>query len=303
MQCQTCGDGPSPAFDECQRCRTPLGHPAVWPGVSTYAVRGLGTAASIAVGAATLLYLPPALFPIVGMAVARSAAEQLDRDLLMVAAVAEILLHVPYLLAALTAGVLLIIWTWRARKNLDAFPGARPTMGPGWAIAGWLVPLANFVVPARVVASVARDSLWRRSAGGLVGVWWAAWLVFLFADRIVSKRDEQRYLRLTELPRNDAEFQTYVRYYQDAIGPRLVPLLACLAAGISLIVLIRRISAAQQDRIARAALAWPVHAGRQAPGAPLGYPPEPTGPSHQGPADPTVASPQAPPGAGGTIGT
>ncbi|MGR6317307.1 DUF4328 domain-containing protein [Micromonospora soli] len=305
MPCQTCGDATSPAFNECQRCGTPLGQPAVSPGVPTYAVRGLGTAAAIAVGAASVLYLPSALFPVVGVRVARAAAEQADRDLLMGAAVAELLLVLPYLLAFLTAAVLVIIWTWRVRKNLEAFPGALPTMGPGWAIAGWLVPFANFVVPARVVANVARDSLWRRSTPGLVGLWWAAWLVFTFGERVVSRLDDQRYTRLTEWPRSDAEFQTYVRYYQDAIGPRLIPTAACLVAGVTLIVLIRRISAAQQDRIARAAPAWPVAPGW--PGAPagyaVGYPTQPvTGPSPQVASDPTVASPQVPPGAGGTIG-
>ena len=27
MQCQTCGDATSPAYNECQRCNTPLGLP------------------------------------------------------------------------------------------------------------------------------------------------------------------------------------------------------------------------------------------------------------------------------------
>ncbi|KAB1914816.1 DUF4328 domain-containing protein [Micromonospora sp. AMSO31t] len=291
MHCQTCGDALSPADNECPRCGTLPGQPAVLPGVSTYPVRGLGTAAAVAVGAATVLYLPGALFPLVGVRVARAAAEQADRDLLIGAAVGEGLLVLPYLVALLVAAVLVIVWTWRARKNIEAFPGAQPALGPGWAIAGWLVPIANFVVPARVVANVARNSLWRRNTTVLVGVWWAAWLVFTIGDRIVSQREEQRYARLTEWPRNDVEFGTYVRFYQDALGPRLIPV-------------------AQQDRIARAVPAWPVHPGWPLPGAVLpapaaapGYPAQPvTGVSPQVASAPSVTSPQVPPGPGGTIG-
>jgi hypothetical protein len=305
MQCQTCGDATSPAFNECQRCNTPLGQPAVTPGVPTYPVRSLGTAAAVAVGAASLLYLPAGLFPVLGVRMARAAAERGDRDLLLGAAVAEGLLTLVYMLAILTAAVLVIIWTWRARKNLEAFPGALPTLSPAWAIAGWLVPFANLVVPARVVANVARDSLWRRTTPALVGIWWTAWLVFGVGDRILGVLDEQRYGRLTEWPRSETEFATYVRYYQDALGPRVIPTVACLVAGVSFIVLIRRISAAQQDRIAKAAPLWPGHPGGVVPGAPYPLPRNasayPTG-SVPGMSGPASASPPASPAAGGTIG-
>ncbi|GGR62548.1 hypothetical protein GCM10010169_01260 [Micromonospora fulviviridis] len=320
MQCQTCGDATSPAYNECQRCATPLGLPAVLPGRPTYPVRGFGTAAAAAVGAATLLYLPGALFPLIGTRMARSAAAQRDGDLLLGAVVAEGLLALLYLVALLVAGVLVIIWTWRVRKNLDAFPGALPSLGPAWAIAGWLVPLANLVVPARVLANVARDSLWRRRTPPLVALWWAAWLLFLVADAAINKLDNDRYADLAETPRSPAQFAAYVDHYQRALGPRLVPALACLVAGVSFVVLVRRISAAQQDRIAKATpvwsgwpghpgwpvqSGWPVQPGH--PGWPAGavpaYPVQPvTGVSPQVVEDPSATSPQVPPVSGGTIG-
>ena len=68
--CQTCGGATSPEHNECQRCYTPLGQPAVTPGLPTYRVRGLGLAARIAVGATAVLYLAVALSPLVGMALA-----------------------------------------------------------------------------------------------------------------------------------------------------------------------------------------------------------------------------------------
>ncbi|WP_370584810.1 DUF4328 domain-containing protein [Micromonospora sp. ANENR4] len=265
----------------------------------TYGVRGLAVAGAFAVGAATVCYLLTALFPLVGVQMARSAAEQLDRDVLLGAVLAEVLFSLPYLLALLTAGTLVVIWTWRARKNLDAFPGAVPNLSPAWAIAGWLVPLANFVVPARVLADLLRNSVWQRRQSWLVGVWWVSWLVFLIGDRFVARAEQQRYDRLTELPRNDAEFATYVRFYEDALAPRLVPAVACLVAGIAFVVLIRRISAAQQDRLSRAVPAWPGPPGW--PGQPA-WPGRPGRPAPAAPMPVAPTSPQVPPAPGGTIG-
>jgi hypothetical protein len=308
MQCQTCGDATSPDFNECQRCNTPLGQPAITPGVPTYPVQSLGTAAAIAVGAASLLYLPSGLFSGLGVRIARTAAERLDRDLLLGAAIAEGLLALVYGLAILTAAVLVIIWTWRVRKNLEAFPGALPTLSPAWAIAGWLVPFANVVVPARVVANVARDSLWRRSTPALVGVWWTSWLVFNVGDQILALVEDQRYRRLTEWPRSETEFGTYVRYYQEALGPRLIPTVACLVAGASFIVLIRRISTAQQDRMVKAAPLWPGCLSGLVP--PAAYPPPRSASGYAAESTSSVtvepgtasASPPGPPVVGGPSG-
>ncbi|MCZ7439702.1 DUF4328 domain-containing protein [Micromonospora sp. WMMC241] len=292
MHCLTCGDATSPAFDECQRCGTRHGQPPVLPGVPTYAVRGLGLAACVAVGATAVLFTLSALFPLVGVRLARSAAEQLDRDVLLGAVLAEVLVTLPFIVALLVAATLVVIWTWRVRKNLDAFGGAAPTQSPAWAIAGWLVPFANFVVPARVVSEVARLSLWRRRTPGLVVLWWSAWLVFSIGERVVARLEEGRYERLTEFPRNDEEFATYVDFYQRALLPRLVPAVACLVAAAAFVVLVRRISAAQQDRLARAVPAWP----GGYPGWPGGHPGWPAS------GGPSATSAQVPPGVGGTIG-
>jgi len=262
---------------------TPLGQPAVWPSVPTYRVRGIGLAACIAVGATAVLYLVVALGPLLGMVLARQARADGDGDLLIGAVLAQALLALPMAVVYLTAAVLVIIWTWRVRKNTDAFPGALPTLGAGWAIAGWLVPFANFVVPARVVAGVARDSLWQRSTPTSVVVWWSSWLVFSVGERVVSRRDGQAYDRLPESPSTDAGYQAYIDYYGDSLLRNTVPAVACVVAAVTLILLIRRISAAQEARIASAAPVWP-----GAPAAPV-WPVAP------------VSTPGTP-GTGGTIG-
>ncbi|MFC8615131.1 DUF4328 domain-containing protein [Micromonospora purpureochromogenes] len=317
MLCQTCGDATSSSFNECQNCYTPLGQPAVTPGLETHAVRGIGLAASIAVGVAAAFYLLSALAPVAGMVLARQAERDGDSEVLLGALLVEGVLTLPFVVTYLAAAVLVIIWTWRARKNIDAFPGALPVLGQGWAIAGWLVPFANFVVPVRVVANIARDSLWRRSTPWLVAVWWAAWLVFSVGERLFTRKNDLEYAQLPETAVDHADFQAYVDYYQGALGRNAIPAIACVVAAASFIVLIRKISAAQQDRIARATPAWPYAPGAPvlggfAPGtpAPAGAPntfappqPQPVAaPAPQASADTPLASPQVPPVVGGTIG-
>ncbi|MEO3770261.1 DUF4328 domain-containing protein [Micromonospora sp. B9E7] len=257
MRCQTCGDATSPEHHECQRCYTPLGQPAVTPGLPTYRVRGIGLAANVAVGATAVLYLVVALYPLIGMVMARRAMANDDPDLLVSALIISAVVALIMTVAQLTAAVLVIIWTWRARKNTDAFPGAEPAFGPGWAIAGWLVPFANFVVPARVVAGVARDSLWRRATPPLVAVWWCSWLVFSIGERLATRADDRAYEKLAETPFDDAGYQAYVDHYQDALLRNTVPALGCVIAAVTLILLIQRISAAQEARIAHATPQWP----------------------------------------------
>jgi hypothetical protein len=83
---------------------------------------------------------------------------------------------------SLVTAVVFITWMWRAAKNNQALGRERPRFGPGWAIGGWFIPIANLVIPVLIVqdlwrgsnASVARgDMRWKigdRSA--LVGWWW-----------------------------------------------------------------------------------------------------------------------------------
>jgi hypothetical protein len=250
MVCDTCGGEISPQFSECETCRTPVGSPPLWPGVRTYPVHGIGRAAAVAVGVTGLGYVLMSLSPLLGRAAAGRAARAGDPNQILFAGVAQGALALGYLAAYLTAGVLVIIWCYRARKNLDAFPGTGTTVSGGWAIAGWLVPIANFFVPCRVVANIARDSLWRPRTPALVGVWWAAWLVFQVADRYVSRRDSRTGGGLPD-PHTPDDFQRYDDYFADAFTANLLPTAACVVAAAALIVLVHRISAAQTRRIAR----------------------------------------------------
>jgi hypothetical protein len=84
-----------------------------------------------------------------------------------------------YGLLALSLLVLFIIWTYQAAtivrwRRPDALRRA-----PGWAIGGWFVPLANFVLPKQMV-----DDIWDgavppgkpRQTPGWAHAWWAAFV-------------------------------------------------------------------------------------------------------------------------------
>jgi hypothetical protein len=115
-------------------------------------------------------------------------------------------------LLAIAISVLMIIWTFRAMKNNEYLGRWNARFTPGWGIAGWLIPCANFVIPVLIFqdlwrgsdASVPRgDPNWRQARGsGLVGWWWAAYLLSAFRFGIGSgeadDRDELETLRASD---------------------------------------------------------------------------------------------------------
>ena len=79
--------------------------------------------------------------------------------------------------------IMFIFWLYHARLNLVHWGFAALKWGPGWALGGWFLPVANLIVPKLVVdtlwsaSAVPLDQSWaQRRSSGLV---WAWWLVFL----------------------------------------------------------------------------------------------------------------------------
>ena len=182
MFCRTCGGVLPVGAHACPYCSAPVpAVPLIWPGARTYTVAGLGTAVVVGLTATVVL----AAASTVGEVVALTLMAPGD------AAVAvAVLSALPYLLAFLTTIVLVIVWTFRAARNALAFPGADVPGGAGWAIAGWLVPVASLFMPYRTVAGIARTTFDRADTPAVVKWWWAAWLLFLFGERGASSAAE-----------------------------------------------------------------------------------------------------------------
>ena len=99
--------------------------------------------------------------------------------------------HLTLLFTAMDAVVLIaaasafISWLWQAWGNAEVIVAPRKMRWQrGWTIGSWFVPLADFVLPALVVANVAdASSGWRRSSRRFVTLWWLLFLITQIAGR------------------------------------------------------------------------------------------------------------------------
>jgi hypothetical protein len=146
-------------------------------------------------------------------------------------------------------------WLYAARRNVDAFAAAAPRWSAGWTIGAWLIPVANYVLPALVIADVLRNSLPRRRGTGLALV--AAWAV---ADAAKSLLGWDGRPNLGSWLRED--MGELIGWVGLAVG-----LATTLISGASLIAVILLVSRAQLDRISGAG---PARSGGSAPIAGLG---------------------------------
>ncbi|GAB2712205.1 DUF4328 domain-containing protein [Nocardia thraciensis] len=87
------------------------------------------------------------------------------------------------------AGIALLAWLWRARRNAESLCAARHRLPVGWVIGAWVCPVVNLWFPHMIVADVIRASdprtptdavdLRGRPAGVRVTVWWMSVLAGL----------------------------------------------------------------------------------------------------------------------------
>ncbi len=161
-----------------------------------------------------------------------------------------------YAFVALVLFVLVIIWTFRAMKNNEALGRTFPRFKPGWGIAGWLIPLANFVIPVLILQDLWRgsdpqtarsDTTWRSNKGSpLIGWYWATFLV-------------SSLIRIGGTSTNDDEFS---RQYFDDIKSQdsrfLAGSVVAIAAAILGILMFRRIAQRQEECLRAQQQAWGV---------------------------------------------
>lgn len=144
-------------------------------------------------------------------------------------------------LALVVIGPMFLAWLWRAAKNQQAL-GRRPErLGPGWAIGGWFVPVANLAIPVLVVQDLWRgsdatidrdDPRWRiADRSWLVGWWWGLLLVGLLG--VSGERADQPSERIATL--------------EQANVLALLGSLGAAAAAILAILVVRRLGARQEE--------------------------------------------------------
>jgi hypothetical protein len=167
---------------------------------------------------------------------------------------ADDLVTVAFVLFAIVSvaiGIVLMIWLWRAAKNNEALGRDHPRLAPGWAIGGWFIPCANFVIPVLMVQDLWRGSnvaiargeeRWRiadRSA--LVGWWWGAWL-FTFLRVGTGASAGSPNVDLSELRAS------------DALG--IVGMVAAVVAAVLGILVVRAVTSRQDVCLRAQQAAW-----------------------------------------------
>lgn len=203
-----------------------------------------------------------------------------------------------YFAGSIGTGVVFIVWQYRHAKNAVALAGHPAGLGPGWAIGGWFIPCASYVLPCIQMfgASKASDpglparpaAGWGRGSG--LVVLWAA--LFGVATMTAFIADAQ-------FPDDDLVFpgeaQQYVDDARAADYGLAVGAVVMAAAAVAAAVMVRSLTGRQVAR-ARA-----VESGGATPnygGVSFGGPPPAWGPPQPAPAPPQASG--APPGPGAT---
>lgn len=208
---------------------------------------GLGRAVGAAIGVAVLVLLTVAVLLVVMLVSLQGATEQNIFDVAdTVLTLASVMFFVGLAgyAAVVPAAALTIWWTYRVRRNLDAL-GARPRFAAGWAVAGWLIPVANLVLPYLVLrevlvlreglvpGEVARD----RTATRLLVGWWVSLLAAVTTAGLAA---------LVGTGDPGAAAQRADLSIVDGILPGLslaiAGLLLAALAGVLFILLVRRLS-------------------------------------------------------------
>jgi hypothetical protein len=154
-------------------------------------VNGLGTAVSILICLVVLAQAVHAASYWYAYTVVKDSVEGSveDLDRLDRAHLVWVLAVGGFWLALLAAGVVFIVWLWRARGNAELFCYGQHRRGRGWVIGGWLCPVVNFWFPKQIVDDVIAASdprtpplfpdLRRIPRHGLVLAWWLIWVATL----------------------------------------------------------------------------------------------------------------------------
>jgi hypothetical protein len=148
-------------------------------------------------------------------------------------------------LVGIATFVLLIIWLYRAAKNNEALGRQNPRLGAGWAIGGWFIPIAWWVIPFIVLDDVWRgsdpsiprgDPSWRRSKT-LAAIWaWAVTAAILTIPNFIASSG------------GDVRADEPEKVRRDDIL-RIIGALGGIIAAVLAIVVIRKVAARQEEAL------------------------------------------------------
>jgi hypothetical protein len=109
---------------------------------------------------------------------------EIDRTLAL-----GVMIDIPVIGLYLAAGVVFIVWLWRARSNAELIAPHEHKYRKSWAVWGWL-PIVNLWIPRRYTLDVWRVSRPPREFGRTpaeVNWWWGLFLTSQVIERIAGR--------------------------------------------------------------------------------------------------------------------
>jgi hypothetical protein len=191
-----------------------------------------------------------------------------------------------HIFSVLAVGIVFIVWQFRHAKNAEAL-GARGGLGPGWAIGGWFVPIANYVLPAMQLFQSSKASdvearqIGRQPKGESIIVLWAvafalASIIFVIGGGLADTDEEGNF-----------EFRTLEDIEDAANGDRTAGA-AMVLYGLTALIAIGMVRSLSARQTAAWAKVTAITAAQPQPGPGSWAPPPPAAPP---------APPPPPPGA------
>jgi len=95
-------------------------------------------------------------------------------------------------LAMLVNFIALLVWTYAAFANLEAFGARNLSFTSGWAIGSYFIPIANFWKPYQALLELWRCSDpslargWGPRPATLLTVWWVLWAIAAIGNRVIT---------------------------------------------------------------------------------------------------------------------
>lgn len=86
-------------------------------------------------------------------------------------------------LLSLVAGIVYLVWLYRAYQNLPALGVTSLEATPGWAVGHYFIPILNLYRPYQTIVEIWRGSITReqmmagKTSSSIAGWWWAGWII------------------------------------------------------------------------------------------------------------------------------
>lgn len=146
--------------------------------------------------------------------------------------------------------VLTMIWMYRLAANAKVLGRTDATWGPGWAIAGWFLPPFLFVIPFLMFRELWKgsdpavpphDPSWKRAAvAPLVTVWW---VFYGLGGLLVAVR------QFASAGFGGGNLSDAAEFYRDGVAITAVATAIQVAAAVTYVMLVARLTARQQSLI------------------------------------------------------